>query len=149
MISCNLNAETTLPGISLHRFKATLEDFLERTIQVFPMRLPPGLAGCWTDRPNTDRISYDPGIPALTLEVVTHAAGHLALGHCEAVRSNSGFACSLSSGSADDRMFSDTEEHMAAYFASVVLRLFDVMPIQSSRRSLFTCIGPATSRRSS
>jgi hypothetical protein len=148
-IICDLPPGAAVPGISLHGFKATLEEFLERTIQILPMRLEPGFAGCCTGRSSTDRIGYDPRLPALTLEVVTHAAGHLALGHSEAARSNGRFACSLSSSSVGNRVFSDTEELMAAYFASVVLRLFDVTPIQSSRRSLFTCTAPATPRRSS
>lgn len=144
----------TLPGISLLYFKAMLEELLDRTILVRPMRLPPRFAGCWTGGSSTDRIGYNPRIPALTLEVITHTAGHLALEHGGIARSNGRFACSLSRHPVPHpgfrrrsiRVFSDTEEHMAGHFASVMLRLLGVTPIQSSRRPLFTCIGP---RRSS
>jgi hypothetical protein len=161
MIIHHVTAESlgsaTLPGISLLAFKATLADFLDRTIQVRPMRLPPGFAGCWTGRFCADRIGYNPLIPALTLEVVTHTAGHLALEHGGAVRGSGRFFCSLSRRPLpdqgfrhrSDRVFSDTEEHMAGHFASVMLRLMGVTPIQSSRRPLFTCVGPASPRRSS
>lgn len=137
----------TPPGISFLRFKTTLEEFLDRTNQVFPMRLPSGFAGCYTGLVSTDRIGYNLWVPDLTLEVITHAAGHLALGHREDAGSSDRFACSLSHGF--DRVFSDTEEHMAGHFASVMLRLFGVTPIQSSRRPLFTCVGLTPSGRAS
>lgn len=140
----------TLCGISMFRFKATLEELLERTIVVFPTRLPRGFAGCRSVRASTDGIGYNARIPVLTLEVVTHIAGHLALGHCEAAQSNGRFACSLSQHPgrySSVRVFSDNEEHMAGYFAAVMLRLFDVTPIQSSRRPLFTCVDPPFPRR--
>lgn len=156
-VTGELLGSETLPGISLLGFKATLEELLDRTIQVRPVRLPPRLAGCWTGRFSTDRIGYNPRLPALTLEVVTHAAGHLALEHGGVARGNDRFACSLSRHPVPDpgfrhgsaRVFSDTEEHMAGHFASVMLRLFGVTPIQSSRRPLFTCICPASPRRPS
>jgi hypothetical protein len=161
MIIHHVTAESlgsaTLPGISLLAFKATLEEYLDRTIQVLPMRLPPGLAGCWTGRFRADRIGYDPQIPALTLEVVTHAAGHLALEHGGVAQGSGRFACSLSRHPFPgpgfrhgfNRAFSDTEEHMAGHFASVMLRLFGVTPIQSARRPMFTCIDLTYPRRSS
>lgn len=151
MITDHVTGSATLAGISLLRFKATLEEFLDRTILVRPMRQPPMFAGCWTGGFSTDRIGYNPRMPELTLEVVTHAAGHLALEHGWVARGSGRFACSLSCHRVrrSDRVFSDTEEHMAGHFASVMLRLFGVTPIQSSRKPLFTCTGPASPRRPS
>jgi len=130
------------------------------TVRLAPLRLPPACTTLWLGYTNADSIGYNQDWPAQVISLAGHAAGHLALGHCQEVRDGGQFACTAGTLDADDRyllgqhlhdpavsrLFSDGEEYAATVFAYV---LAEWLGIRSGRADsgglaasdVLTCIG--------
>jgi hypothetical protein len=122
----------------LEQFGVMLGKFLHRDVTIRPAQLPHAVACIWLGYDNAEYLGYNQDWPVPAIELIMHATGHLALGHCGSVRDCGQFASALAPGihpiardqirallhdpeEAPDRRFTGLQEHEADYFATVHL----------------------------
>jgi hypothetical protein len=150
------------PESKLKQFGTVLGEFLHRDVIISPVHLPHGVACIWLGYENAEDLGYNQDWPVPAIELIAHATGHLALGHCGGVRDCGQFASALASGidpvareeirslfhepgEAPDRRFTDLQEHEADYFATVHLdrlgQTASVIGWHESVDQAFVCVG--------
>jgi hypothetical protein len=154
-----IEALTGTSKSALEQFGAILGEFLHREVLIEPVHMPHAVACIWLGHEKTEYLGYNQDWPVPTIELIAHATGHLALGHCGSVRDCGQFACALAPGidpialeeirtllhdpeTIPERGFTDLQEHEADYFAAVHLEPLGLPASQHEGTDLaFVCVG--------